>query len=311
MKVLYITGWTRSGSTLLGNVLGELPGVAHVGELHYLWRNGALTSGTNSQCGCGEPLRTCALWGPVISEHAGSGDARVMEQRQATYLRTRHTWRRLTESCGPATVPDEVADTVDRTVAVYDAVRRAGHGQRLVVDGSKYPAEAAALLGHPDVDAKVLHIVRDPRGTAASYKSAKDYIDPMGPATSSAYWSAFNTASELIGRAAPGRFLQLRHEDVCADPAAVLRQVLDFVGLRDDVPVQGERQVTLHTNHTVTGNPDRLRTGAVTIRRDDRWRDVLSRAELIRATVPGAALMLRYGYPLRPGSSRDGAAEAA
>lgn len=286
MKVLYITGWTRSGSTLLGNVLGELPGVAHVGEMHYLWRNGSLTSGTNSQCGCGESLRSCPLWGPVIAEHARSHDASVIEQRQADYLRTRHTRRRLAEARGPSTAPDEVVDTLDRTVAVYEAVTRAGHGRRLLVDGSKYPAEAAALLGRDDVDVRVLHIVRDPRGTAASYKSAKDYIDPMGPVTSSGYWTAFNAASELVGRAAPDRFLQLRHEDVCAAPAEALRRVLDFVGLDDEAPVHGEREVVLHTNHTVTGNPDRLRTGPVTIRRDDRWRDALSLRELVGATLP-------------------------
>ena len=33
LTVLYITGWCRSGSTVLGNVLAEVPGVVHVGEL--------------------------------------------------------------------------------------------------------------------------------------------------------------------------------------------------------------------------------------------------------------------------------------
>ena len=50
-RILYITGWLRSGSTVLGNVLGELPGVLHVGELHYLWRNGILGAGSNGPAG--------------------------------------------------------------------------------------------------------------------------------------------------------------------------------------------------------------------------------------------------------------------
>jgi hypothetical protein len=40
VAVLYVTGWCRSGNTVLGNVLAEMPGVFHVGELRFLWRNG-------------------------------------------------------------------------------------------------------------------------------------------------------------------------------------------------------------------------------------------------------------------------------
>lgn len=44
--VLYISGWCRNGSTLIGNLLNEIEGYFHTGELHYLWRN-ALGAGTN------------------------------------------------------------------------------------------------------------------------------------------------------------------------------------------------------------------------------------------------------------------------
>jgi len=33
VAVLYVTGWCRSGSTVLGNILAEVPGVFHAGEL--------------------------------------------------------------------------------------------------------------------------------------------------------------------------------------------------------------------------------------------------------------------------------------
>ena len=36
-RVLYILGWGRSGSTVLGNILGEVDGFFCAGELHYLW----------------------------------------------------------------------------------------------------------------------------------------------------------------------------------------------------------------------------------------------------------------------------------
>jgi hypothetical protein len=39
VKVLSINGWCRNGSTIIGNLLNEVDGFFHVGELHFLWKN--------------------------------------------------------------------------------------------------------------------------------------------------------------------------------------------------------------------------------------------------------------------------------
>ena len=42
VKVLYVTAWRRSGSTILDDVLGQLDGCFSTGELHYLWERSVL-----------------------------------------------------------------------------------------------------------------------------------------------------------------------------------------------------------------------------------------------------------------------------
>ena len=59
LTILCITGWCRNGSTIIGNVLNEVPGVFHVGELHFLWKN-SVGRGANSSCGCGLNLAKCS-----------------------------------------------------------------------------------------------------------------------------------------------------------------------------------------------------------------------------------------------------------
>ncbi|WP_232668460.1 sulfotransferase [Pseudonocardia sp. TRM90224] len=300
-RVLYITGWLRSGSTLLGNVLNELPGVLHVGELHYLWRNGVLKQGTNSSCGCGADLTECSVWSSALraDDTAEPAAAARMVARQQRYLRTRHTRARLADWQGGAIPSQPILETTARTAAIYR--RLAEHGaERLVVDSSKYPAEAAALLGRRDVDVRILHMVRDPRPTAFSYRQAKAYIDPIGPARSSAYWTAFNAASELLGRAAPDRYLRLRHEDMCADPRAALTAVMRFAGLDGEPPIDAHGRVTLGENHSVTGNPDRLSRGSRPIKADDRWRKHLGTRAIAAASSTALPLLARYRYPLLP-----------
>ncbi|MGF1340931.1 sulfotransferase [Streptomyces flavovirens] len=308
VRVLYITGWMRSGSTLLGNILNELPGVRHIGELHFLWKNGVLGAGTNSTCGCGQPLTACPLWSDALAAlpaPAGAATARRMLALQHTLMRTRHTRARLAEARGTGPAAAGVGELLDRSASVYRQVAARG-GDRLVVDGSKCPAEAAALLGRDDLDVRVLHIVRDPRATALSYRSAKEYIDPMSPSRSSGYWTAFNLASERVGAAAGDRYLRIRHEDLSARPRGTVAEVLRFAGLDDEVPVDGAGRVPLGVNHTVTGNPDRLRRGVTRIRPDDRWRTELSAADIAAATLPALPLLGRYGYPVAPARPAGG-----
>ncbi|HEX6501497.1 MAG TPA: sulfotransferase [Micromonosporaceae bacterium] len=312
MKVLYITGWCRSGSTILGNLLGEVPGVVHVGEVHYLWRNGVLGSGTNTSCGCGKPVPDCPLWNEVIERVAGdepTDAARRAVEDQRRYLRTRHTGRRLAEARGARPVEPGALTAVDRLLSVYRAVADAT-GARVVVDSSKYPAEAAALLGRarsgaepedaePEVDLRVLHLVRDPRATAHSWRRAKAYIPAMGVARSTAYWTAFNLASDRVVAAAGERGLRLRYEDFARAPRATLTEVMALLGVTDPAPVDDAGRGRLGVNHTVTGNPDRLVHGPVQVRPDEAWRAELPSRAALLATALAAPALTRYGYRYR------------
>ncbi|MEU5879721.1 sulfotransferase [Spirillospora sp. NPDC047279] len=304
MKVLYITGWCRSGSTLLGNILGELPRVAHAGELSYLWSNGVLGTGTNPTCGCGEDLRACRVWGKALAltaaDEAGLREiAADRVRRHQAHLRTRHTRRRLAEARGRAAPDAGVRATLTAMTTLYETAADV-LGADVLVDSSKFPAEAAALCGLDGIDARVLHLVRDPRATAYSWRRAKAYIPAMDVRRSTAYWTGFNIASQWIGAAFPDRYRRLRYEDFTTDPARVLAALVRWAGLPGTPPVTAGGVATLGENHTVTGNPDRLQRGDVRIRPDDAWVAGLPRGETLTSTLIAAPLLRRYRYPLIP-----------
>ena len=163
-RVLYVTGWLRSGSTMLGNVLGELPGVLHAGELHYLWRNGVLEARNQlalrlrrASDGLRAVVARARRRGRRRRRRDGAGAGRLAAHPSHAGPPGRAARRGLS---GPG--PEEAA--IGRSIAVYRTLAELG-GERLIVDSSKFPAEAAALLGRDDVDVRVLHIVRDPRAT--------------------------------------------------------------------------------------------------------------------------------------------------
>jgi hypothetical protein len=60
----------------------------------------------------------------------------------------------------------------------------------------------------------------------------------------------------------------------------------------------GAASIAVGVQHSVAGNPVRMREGGVTLRADEEWRTAMSPAD--RRTVSAVAwpLLLRYGYPL-------------
>ena len=69
VRVIYLTGTGRSGSTLLGNALGSMPGTLSAGEVRFLLRRGI---GELGRCGCGEPVVECPVWRPALEKTFGT-----------------------------------------------------------------------------------------------------------------------------------------------------------------------------------------------------------------------------------------------
>jgi hypothetical protein len=312
LKILCITGWCRNGSTIIGNILNEIPGFFHVGEIHFLWKNSA-GKGANNSCGCRKPLTECAVWSEVLEAGRPRGvpaeeHAATVRRRQLAYVRTRHTRRVLKR--GPHC--DGICEHADLMALTYHTAAKIMDA-RVLVDTNKMPGESA-LLPHLDgVRPYFVHLVRDPRAVAGSWSGWKQYAYPMSSSKSTAYWHGFNLASRAITRKYPERSMFLRYEDFVADPTSAIDGLLRLCGVEAANPMGGGRTIELHTNHTVTGNPDRFETGPTLIRdRDDSWKARLSGPAKLAAVTLSWPLFRRYGYryagTFRSGSPQSPAA---
>lgn len=304
LKIMCITGWCRNGSTIIGNILNEIDGFFHVGELHFLWKNSA-GLGVNCWCGCGLELTECPLWSRILPIGrqpglAAEDFAREVIRRQRSCVRTRHTWRVLRRGLDRADIRDHAALMAATYHRIADLT-----GAGVIVDTTKIPGEAALLPRLPGVEPYFVHLVRDPRAVAWSWREPKQYVYAMTAAKSTAYWQGFNLAARAITGRYPERSLLLRYEDFIADPAATIGALLRMCGADPAASPLDGRTIELHANHTVTGNPDRFRTGPTVVRdADNAWLGLPVRARLAAMTLSWP-LRRRYGY--RPG----GAGQAA
>ena len=305
VKVLYVAGLGRSGSTILANTLGQVEGFFSGGELNFIWKHALIE---NRLCGCGRPARECPFWGPVFDEEFGGQSedlAREMMRLQYSGARTRHIPLMLTEG-GREKIRARLGKFLDNTGRLYKSIRSVS-GSRVVVDTSKEPAYGYALGMVPGIDLRVLHLVRDPRAAAYSWAKKKrqpdsadrEFMHQKTPAQSAVLWDAWNAAIEALWRESPEKYLRLRYEDFIADPRASFEAMLKLVGEEGaELPLVGEREVKLGISHTVSGNPNRFDTGAVELKQDQAWTEKMSPRDQKLVTALTVPLLKRYHYPL-------------
>jgi hypothetical protein len=174
----------------------------------------------------------------------------------------------------------------------------------VIVDSSKEPAHGYAMSLVPGVDFRVVHLIRDPRAAAYSWLKKKPQPDSeeiehmvrFSPAKSSALWDSWNASAEALWRRTPGKYLRLRYEDFVADPRKSLERIVSLVGVTAELPLAGEREISLGVSHTVSGNPNRFETGAVELRPDREWMDRMEPRHRALVTALTFPLLKRYGY---------------
>lgn len=298
VKVVYIGGWGRSGSTILGNILGSLDGFFFVGESRLAEQSVA----EGEPCGCGASVNGCKVWRAIaraaVPQATSSGPGDVFSLGR--HARTRHLpiiWTDAGRRRWAARLTDEV-DRIDRAYRQMQSALNV----RVVVDSSKAPGYARMLDLVPSAQLYVLHLVRDPRASAYSWRRRKlranQYPMPRRDlVTNSFYWNVFNFAVERLWSRSAGRYAMLRYEDLVADPAAAVERVLEFIGeRRTQLPFVGPGTARIGESHTVNGNPLRMTTGVVRLRPDDEWRAAMGGAAQSLVEALTWPIRRRYGY---------------
>lgn len=305
VRVLYIAGIGRSGSTLLNRALGATEGLFAAGEAMHFFGRGIVR---NERCACRTPVGSCPVWGRVAERLRSTG---VLDDPAGTE-RFRHL---ITEGPGTAGVflpwqPAEFRRRLGayqrRLAALYRAVRDVS-GARLIVDSSKNLSYARVLQETKAVRVHVVHLVRDSRGVAFSLgkvarrpgtDAESEHLARRGPASGSLLWGLANLLAESVGRRA-ATYLRVRYQDFVAAPAATLARILDSAGespiARHIEHVSGHA-MELPLQHLIAGNPVRSARGRVPLEEDVAWQAAMSSRKRRLVTAVTFPLLFRYGF---------------
>lgn len=304
LKVLFIAGSGRSGSTILDLMLGQIEGFFSAGELRHVWMRGLVE---NQLCGCGKPFNECSFWNHVMEEAFGSlrkEDFAAILEAELTLKRIRHI---------PLLISPWKSDDFRASLGLYSevwgrlckAILKVS-GRKILVDSSKLPIHGFMLNVMPDVDLYIVHLVRDSRAVAFSWLREKirpeihwkqEYMPRFGLSHSAQSWNLTNTLVHILGHI-NSHYIFLRYEDLVRNPLGVLRSIMAY--MRVHAPVEhifkDTRVIELGSNHTISGNPARFHAGIVHINADVEWQEKMNYGQKAFVTGLTWPLLLKYGY---------------
>jgi len=320
-QLAYILAASHSGSTLLSMLLASHPQVATVGEM----KLSSMGNITRYRCSCGEFIRKCRFWSRVKEGMARRGydfdiadagmDYRAVDSRYAQWLlgplhrgmlleslrdgalRISPTWRR------------QLPKIHQRNAALASTVGEIT-GAKVIVDSSKRALRLKYLLRNPELEVKVVRLIRDGRGAALTYMDTARFADAEDPSlraggtgggrkhikltmAQAAYqWKASNEDAENVLRGLDkSRWIEVRYEELCEDTESTLRRLFQLLGV-DPAKRPGNFRAV---EHHVVGNGMRLDSTS-DIRLDERWRKQLGEHDLTIFNNVAGQMNRRYRY---------------
>lgn len=297
VSVTYITGISYCGSTLLAVVLNAHPGVVSIGEM-----GPSRASATpDYTCSCGERVAECPFFTEV---------ARRMREQGVDFdpgdMRLRHNdngdifTRLLRRSTGVAAL-DRLRDALPPVRARLDDYARRNEafiraaldtsGAQVFLDATKH-ADRIPLLQRMNVDLRVIHLVRDPRGYL---HSARKHDNTDAESAARDFIRGHSQIERHLARVPRDHRMRINYETICADPGHWLAQLTLFMGL-DAMDVPGDFRA--HDYHVI-GNRMRNRGDErTTITLDEKWRTTLSEDDIATVARIAGPLARRYGYEI-------------
>lgn len=311
LRLVYIAGFGRSGSTLVERTLGAIPRWVNVGELIQLFR---LPAAAEELCGCGTLFQECAFWSQVGDRAFGGWSGETLEEIRALQqqvARQRFLPRLLlTGDHKDSRFAASLRDYGAAYQQLYAAVAEVADAD-VIVDASKWPAQALALHRATPIPVSLLHLVRDARGVAYSWRkssvhrphggSGNSVMASLSISATARQWVTCQTEIELI-RPLFKDSARMRYEDFVRNPRTELESTQSALGLSlssDDLEHISAHSLQLPTSHGVAGNPSRFAHGLIAVRPDHQWTQDFSRRDRQVVTAITAPWLVGYGYPVK------------
>lgn len=161
-KVIYIAAHSRSGSTIVDRVLGQVHGGFTVGELRNIWQRSFIE---NQLCGCHSKFTECDVWKEIVK---GSAFDTKYAEKMHSISRKVDRFKKIPQIIFPklssALFKRDMSEYLEGLSKLYTGVNKIVEPE-FIIDSSKSSSYAMHLR---HIDLHIVHLVRDSRAVAYS-----------------------------------------------------------------------------------------------------------------------------------------------
>ena len=306
-NLVYILAASHSGSTLLSMLLGSHPQIANAGEL----KLSAIGNLDTYRCSCGNLILNCEFWDKVKKGMEARGfdfdlscagtDYRYIESAYVKRLLSsmhRGLWAEKLRDTALYLSPtwrEQLPRVHKRNAALISTIAEIKNA-KIVTDSSKIGLRLKYLLKNPDLNVKIVRLIRDGRAVALTYMDTKVYADSSNPSLraggsgedsknndknvtidqASREWKRCNEeAKSILQNIDKNQYFEVNYENLCENTDNILDSIFNFLDLDPDKRAKNFRSVEQH----VVGNGMRLDTSSE-VKLDERWKSVLTKEQL-------------------------------
>ena len=162
-------------------------------------------------------------------------------------------------------------------------------------DKSLHTEHYADRLFREYPNARVIHMIRDPRDRYASVRKRHGRDNPRLGGSTGRWLFSINRALHNLKRY-PDQYKIVCFEDITRDPEGVMRDVCAFIGEEFAPSMMSMSGAAEHTNVGGNSSFEKIEPGKISTKPVGRYREVLSNLEITYIQMFTGKFMERFGY---------------
>jgi hypothetical protein len=285
VKLIYIMGAGRSGTTALATFLGTNNDIQVLGEMHQLFEH----IHELIPCSCGKTLKKCDYWSKVLEHLPQKEFIEVNDLKNICQSVEKHTM--IIHHLLNGNNFKKAKQYLPFLENIFTSCNQV-NGKPVLLDSSKYISRALALRNIENIDLKVIYMVRDSRGVVNSF--SKQVQTSRGTISSILYYLIVNLAAQIVcWTGLRGKYIKVRYEDMMEHPDDFFKKLEKFLGsdLKKTCELVASRG-DFKTGHLIGGN--RLKKNkTIKFKADVKWNLSQSRMKQFLIYICTFPIMVR------------------
>ncbi len=279
VKVIYIMGTGRSGTTIQEVLLASNPDISGVGEVTHLFTDGLLN---NELCACGKDIEQCELWSSVLKLSGWNQDNASRLEKLfhdvTSHARFPLVWLNW--------LPNRLLQNYrEENMRLFSSIAELT-GCQYIVDSSKYAGRALLLARLFPESVYLVCLTRSPEGLLQAFRKtpaslARSEQRPKHPLMTMCYYIYTSLCFRLVLNAVSVSSVRINYEELREKPDVQLQRIANKLELGNALnnsiqALQSDSEFIV--GHIVTGN--RLRKKRrVSFQKSEQQQITLSRIE--------------------------------